>query len=57
MLSDMCDITNKKQTKITKYFKKNEKQKETKKKRSVMNGIFKHLMIYYIKIIIGVDDN
>jgi hypothetical protein len=33
MLSDICDITNKKQTKITKYFKKNEKQKETKRKR------------------------
>ena len=34
MLSDICDITNKKQTKITDYFKKIEKQKETKRKRN-----------------------
>ena len=34
----MCDITNKKQTKITKYFKKIEKQKETKQKRKRNNN-------------------
>jgi len=33
MLSDMCDITNKKQMKITEYFKKKEKEKEKKQKR------------------------
>ncbi len=29
----MCDITNKKQMKITEYFKKKEKEKEKKRKR------------------------